>query len=92
MGEGPSEGWSGSDGCRFSKGQGDRKFSHLLREASTSAQNLLPDLPTWYSSKSSQCIWYLKQCPMLTPPFSLPAVEPQPQGLTSCTPSDRLPW
>ena len=48
----------------------------------------LPHLPTWYSSRSSQCIWYLKHCPMPALPFSLPAAEPPPQGLPSCAPSD----
>lgn len=43
-------------------------LSHLPRDTPTSAQYPMPDPPTWYSSRSSQCIWYLKHCPMPTSP------------------------
>lgn len=58
------------------------RSSHLPPEARpSSAQDILPHQPTWYSSKSSQCIWCLKHCPMPAPALSLPAVAAWPQGL-----------
>lgn len=57
---------------------------HLGQESAvhpTYVQNHQCPLLTWYSSRSSQCIWYLRHCPMPPSPSSLPAGELQPKDV-----------